>query len=393
MNFVSSQITPLSLKERDRRYAEVRAGLRERGLDAVVAVGTHLRYLTNGIHRELFGILPTEDGAKLTDILIWRALADISVDVVLDSQDWVTDIRSGRDGNAIVARLKELKLENGRVGYAGGLSQRNFDQIVKALPNCKLEDVSELFVNIRTIKSEEELALMDRANQIFDYAVERIHEKGRPGMLGREVVQIGLNAMWEAGGDLDSELSFCFGAVGCQNPIVSKLCLNRRIQEHDIGTFTSHAGYLGYAGHSDHQIAFGCPTSLHVAMHQAVEHVRERVLKHVRDGSSHRELVDAYEVACAETSFNTSDHSQIHLYGIDVPEFPGAAFKVPDTKNGDKLGGSGNFTLRSGMVFSISPTICNDKTGDSVLSGTSLVVTKDGYRNFGNREIKLLVTA
>jgi hypothetical protein len=104
-------------------------------------------------------------------------------------------------------------------------------------------------------------------------------------------------------------------------------------------------------------------------------------------------LVDVYEAACSETDFAVSEHSQIHLYGIDVPEFPGPAFKIPDTKGGDRLGGSGNFVLKSGMVFSISPTLCYEKTGDSLLGGTSLVVTKDGYRNFGDREVKLLVAA
>lgn len=389
----SNDSVPLPLQERDRRHAAVRAGLRERGLDAVVAVGSHLCYLSNGIHRELFGILPTDENEKFTDILIWRALADIPVDVVLNSQEWVTDIRSGRDGVAVAARLKELRLAKGRVGYAGSLSQRVYGQIAQALPNVALEDVSDLFVNLRTIKSEEELARVDRANQIFDHAVRRINEKARPGMLGREVVQIGLNAMWEAGGDLDSEMSFCFGPIGCQNPIVSRLCLNRRIEEHDIGTFTSHAVFQRYAGHSDQQIAFGEPRPLHVEMCKAIAHVRDQVLRHVRDGSSHRELVDVYEAACSETDFAVSEHSQIHLYGIDVPEFPGPAFKIPDTKGGDKLGGSGNFVLKSGMVFSISPTLCYEKTGDSLLGGTSLVVTKDGYRNFGDREVKLLVAA
>jgi hypothetical protein len=128
-------------------------------------------------------------------------------------------------------------------------------------------------------------------------------------------------------------------------------------------------------------------------MCNAISHVRDKVLAHVRDGSTHRELVDVYEEACAETNFTPSDHSQIHLYGIDVPEFPGPAFKIADTKGGDKLGGSGNFVLKSGMVFSISPTLCYEKTGDSLLGGTSLAVTNNGYRNFGDREVKLLVAS
>ncbi len=381
----------LSVGERDRRYAAVRAELRQRGLKAVVVTGTHLEYLSGGILRELFGILSVDENEPFTDILIWRALADISVDVVRNAQTWVTDIRSGRDGTEVAERLKELRLDNAKIGFAGALSQRVFSQISKALPSMVLEDISDAFVNLRTIKSQEEVALIDRANRIFDAAVTRIQREARPGMLGREVVQLGRVAMWEAGGDLDSYFNFNFGAVASQNPIVGEINLNRRIEVGDIGTFTSHTVFHHYAGHADQQMSFGKARPLHVEMCKGVNHVRDAVLKIVKSGATHRDLVDIYEKATAETGFTTSVHSQMHLYGIDVPEFPGPAFKIKDTKNGEGLGGSGNFVLKPGMIFSISPTLINELTGDSILGGTSLVVTETGYLNFGNRPIELLV--
>ena len=39
--------TPLSVGERDRRYARLRADLKERGVDATIAFGSNLFYLTN----------------------------------------------------------------------------------------------------------------------------------------------------------------------------------------------------------------------------------------------------------------------------------------------------------------------------------------------------------
>jgi Xaa-Pro aminopeptidase len=389
----AASVTSLSVGERDRRHAAVRAELRQRGLQAVIVTGTHLHYLSNGVPRELFGILSVEEGEPFTDILIWRALIDVSVDVVRKAQAWVSDIRSGRDGVDVAERLKELKLDRAKVGYAGALSQRVFSQITKALPAMVLEDISDAFVNLRTIKSAEEIALIDRANRIFDTAVERIHAQARPGMLGRELVQLGTVAMWEAGGDLDSYFNFTFGAVGSQNPIVGEFGLDRRIQPGDIGTLTSHTLFHHYAGHSDQELAFGKPNPLHVEMFKGVVHVRDHVLKHVKPGTTHRDLVDVYETATAETGFSISAHSQMHLYGIDVPEFPGSAFKIDDTKGGENLGGSGNFVLKPGMIFSISPTLINAKTGDSVLGGTSLVVTETGYLNFGTRPVELLVAA
>src|SRR4029077_13971477 len=128
----------------------------------------------------------------------------------------------------------------------------------------------------------EEIAMIERANLLFDLAVERIHRVARPGMRGAEVIQEGIKAMWESGGALDSTLGFNFGPVPKQNPILGAICLDRQIQAGDIGTLTAHAEYSHYAGHSDQEISFGDPKPAHKHMFDAVLHVRDEVLKHVK---------------------------------------------------------------------------------------------------------------
>jgi Xaa-Pro aminopeptidase len=240
---------------------------------------------------------------------------------------------------------------------------------------------------VRTTKSDEEVAMIDHANRVFDAAVRRVREVARPGMLGAEVVQEGIKAMWEAGGDINSTFGFNFGPVPKQNPVLCELCLTRRIQPGDIGTMTAHAHFGGYGGHSDHVISFGEPAGLHREMYQAVLGVRDVVLKEVRPGATQRGLVEAYQKACDQTGFRSSSHSQIHQYGIDVPEFPGPAFKA-----GAGSGrGERNFVLAPGMIYSISPTLLAPNGDDTLLGGTSLVVTEDGFKELGDRKVEMLV--
>ncbi len=388
---VTPDAKALSTAERDRRYRAIRAQLAERGVDGVIATETDLLYLSNGLPGEMFGFLPTRADELFTSILTWRYLVDISPQVLVDAQDWVTDLRSGRNAAPVAARTKELKLENGTIGFAGTFSQHDYATIMKELPSLKMIDVSDIFTNVRTVKSAEELLLIDRANRIFDASVDRISQFARPGMRGRDVVQEGRRAMWDAGGDMDAMFKMSFGAIGNQNPVVAELCLDREIKKGDIATLTAHAHFRHYAGHSDQVISFGKPSALHLAMFQGVLEVRKEVMKLVREGATHRQLTDAYETATARVGFQTSPHSQMHLYGLDVPEFPGPAFKIPDSKGGKGLGGSGNFELKSGMVYSISPTLVDDNSGDVVLAGTAFAVTETGYRGFGDREPELIV--
>ena len=218
----------LSLRERDRRYAAIRAQLKDRGVGGVIATDTNLLYLSNGLPGEMFGFLPTRDGDDFTSILTWRYLADISPQVLLDAQDWARDLRSGRDATPIADRIKELGLQDSTIGYAGEFSHSAYAKITAALPSLKIVDVSDIFTNVRTLKSDEELALIDRANCIFDAAIDRIRDFARAGMRGRDIVQEGQRAMWEAGGDMDAMFKFSFGPVGNQNPVVAEPALSAR---------------------------------------------------------------------------------------------------------------------------------------------------------------------
>jgi Xaa-Pro aminopeptidase len=266
-----------------------------------------------------------------------------------------------------------------------------YAQIAKALPEARLVDVSDVFLNVRTIKGDEEVAMIEQANRVFDAGIQGMYQQVRPGMTGAEAMQEMAKAMWQAGGDLDSTISVNFGAVPKQNPVLADLCRERAIQPGDVATLTGHSEYGRYAGHSDQEVVYGEPTSLHREMFEAAVEVREAVLSHVKPGATQRDLIDAYRQACQQTKFKSSPHSQIHQYGIDVPEFPGPAFRIEDTGSGGRLGGAGNFRLEAGMIYSISPTIVAQNGEDTILGGTSLVVTETGYRNLSDREVEMLV--
>jgi Xaa-Pro aminopeptidase len=381
----------LSIQERDRRYAAIRKHLRDKKIDCAVVRGSNLFYLSNGVTGELFGILPAED-KPLAVIVNRRHLIDISPRVLLDSQDWVTDLKPGQDAAAVIDKLKEMRLDNATIGLAGGIDYKFYNRLQKTLPGAKVADASDIFSEVRTTKSDEENAMIDQANRIFDAAIERVHKTARPGMTGKQVVQEAIRGMWEAGGDLESTLSFNFGPVPAQNPILADLCLDKKIQKGDIGTLTAHAHYAGYAGHSDQEISFGDPKPVHREMFKAVIVIRDAVLGAVKDGATQRDLIDAYQKACKESGFKSSPHAQIHQYGIDVPEFPGQSFRIVDPKpEAGGIGGAGNYVLKTGMIYSISPTVVAKAGSDTLLGGTSLVVTQSGYRDHGERKVEMLV--
>lgn len=390
---VQSALPSLSIRERDRRYKALQTALRERNVDCAIVVGSNLFYLSNGLPGERMGLFSTDE-LSTTVVLIGRYLVDLPVSVLQEAQDWVSDIRAAGDAGPIVDRIKELHLEKGTLGLADrDLPIAIHQQLQRALPDAKIVDVSDIFANVRTIKGDEEVALIEQANRVFDAGIRRMFETVRPGMTGAQATQATIQGMWDAGGDLESTMSINFDAVPKQNPALADLCLTRAIRPGDVATLTAHAEYQHYAGHSDQEISFGEPSQMHKELFDAVLHVRDAVLKHVKPGSTQRELIDVYRAACKETPFRSSPHSQIHQYGIDVPEFPGPVYRIPDTGDGKGIGTAGNFTLVPGMIYSISPTLLAPNGEDTLLGGTSLVVTETGCRDLGDRKVEMLVVS
>ena len=120
------EIPQLSLAERDRRYAAVRKQMAARGLDAIVLWGWPMMwdfYTANARYLSPIG------GNAEFNVLIFPAAGEptsiIHMPTFLDgwraAQDWVSDIRPRTKSwaDSVANRIKELKLERGKIGMDG----------------------------------------------------------------------------------------------------------------------------------------------------------------------------------------------------------------------------------------------------------------------------------
>src|SRR5204863_7178963 len=99
---------------------------------------------------------------------------------LIDAQDWVKNLGPGDGPEPMVARLEELHLASGTIGIHSGFTHEFRTGLASALPQAKFVEVGDIFANLRTIKSAEEIAMIEYANYVFDAAVERVAEVGRP---------------------------------------------------------------------------------------------------------------------------------------------------------------------------------------------------------------------
>jgi Xaa-Pro aminopeptidase len=185
------EIPRLSLAERDRRYAAVKKQMAARGLDAIVLWGWPLcwdfytanaRYLSPIGGNAEFNVLIFPAGGEPTSIIQMPTF----VDGWGAAQNWVSDIRPRTKtwADSVANRIKELKLERGKIGMDGlagpldpdgWLPYDVYKQLTALLPAADIVSMDDMLEKIRSIKSDEELGVLRKA------AAGRSHVGDLPG--------------------------------------------------------------------------------------------------------------------------------------------------------------------------------------------------------------------
>ena len=191
----------LSLAERDRRWANVRKLMRERGFDGLLVAGFRSRemyetYISDD-YNEGCVIFPLEGDPV---VITW---AYLRVMRARWSQErgttlWVDDYRVATSGTGVAEVFREKRLAESSLGIVGLSSQApteiygaipaNFwAELTAALPKARWQDISEEFSHLMLVKSDAELAQVRYAARAAEAACKIIAEVAAPGV-GEEVV-------------------------------------------------------------------------------------------------------------------------------------------------------------------------------------------------------------
>jgi Xaa-Pro aminopeptidase len=179
------EVPMMSLAERARRWNAVRERMAEEGLDCLLAHagGGSLSalYLTQ-IDMDGLAVFPAEgEPTFLLPTDRWLHWAQ-------RSQQWVRDVRAVRDPAATAGQLLD---EAGarRVGVvdAKGMAAGAHQALMNAVSDYETTDASSLVYGFRLIKSDEEIAMMQRAAEIADTAIDTLLATARVGVSEHEV--------------------------------------------------------------------------------------------------------------------------------------------------------------------------------------------------------------
>jgi Xaa-Pro dipeptidase len=304
----------------------------------------------------------------------------------------VTDVRSSRNGKfgeVIAQRIKELQLSKPKIGITDCDSRfhefmpvNHCKTIIDAFPDANFNFVEGLFHELWTVKSDEELAVMETAGQICDEAVDAIVKRARPGVKEYELRAAAAHAILDKGGDFNfiiigstpmSDPHMFFG-----NPSPSSRTLNPG----DMILDEIAVEYRGF------QVQLGTPICVGEPPSSIVEFFDEIVLPGFNQiAQTLRPGKNLEDVRKAARFFRDKGYQSrpIILHGLGVSsEGPEVMVDRIETEPYE-------FTLKPNMTLMLEPNPIMPDGNFGIFLGHSFCITQEGNRRLTNYPLELTV--
>ena len=372
----------LPLSERDIRWRLVREAMAERGIDCLLIAGNsarwndmnaNIRYVANyadPLSAECYALFPLEgDGMLITQMEPKRSAHALS---------WFADVRglnmrdlAAPDMTAMAAgRIAALGLEAGTLGLVGnvllegvniGMPWNRLEAMKARLPRMRFVDVTDMFFELRSVKTGAEIECLARSAELVDIGFEAHLRISRVGISERELHAGIVHAMECAGAEPPTILLLQTGPMPhstlTQDPIPS----GRKLGPGDVIISESSPKWAGYQAQGLQCIVLGDATRemRELAKHGAeawhicadkvrpgntpdqVAHAADRIIERAREHLGG--LADGLRPICVGAGLGALDPHHAHREIVPGQAFMleigpgGRPFKPPQHVNGGVL--------------------------------------------------------
>jgi Xaa-Pro aminopeptidase len=366
-----------SRAEMARRYAAAGELMARRGIDALLISGEENFQYFAGTAASLTGHY------SLTRPSLFILPVDAEPAIVTQGRNnltlgcYVRDIRDYHEvlrfpHEAVVDALTDKGLGAARIGVELGLEQRmglpvaGYLDLVDAMPEAKFSDAADLIIELRMVKSPEEVAYIKEAAEITGRARQRLFDMVVSGMTERDVARLMRRLVLEEGGDRTSFVILQLDAPGARN----QLQYERPLEKGSVLSLDAGAYYRMYTVDYARMATLGRATDEQKRVYRAVLDVNQRMMDALRPGVTCSELHRLTVEAVADAGMDPDSLEKLrgsrfgHGQGMLVTE-------PPSINPGDDT------ALQPGMVISTEPGV---RSGDVQFQWEDVhVITKDGY--------------
>jgi Xaa-Pro dipeptidase len=388
-----------SKAEYARRYAALRAKMREHRLDVVIVPGGPSHWSFGGGMTWLTGhwewhaissyvVVPLD--AEPT--LIFSMGGTHAEAVRRQVEPALADVRQSRGGRyaeVMVERIRELGLAKPRIGlveidprHKDYMPVNQYNDLRDGLPGAEIVFTKSFIHELVVIKSAAELDCVRRAGVLCQHAMEAMVAAAKPGATESDLRGAAGSAILQGGGDVDFLI---IGSTPMANPAMffgNPRPSERKLRKGDIVIMELAAGYRGYTAQIGSPICVGEPTEMvRKFWHEITLPGYQRIVAEIRPGNP----IDNVRIAAQFFRQKGVQSRPTQIHGIDiVTATPHVFAERTEAREDDKI-------FKPGMVTMAEP---NPITADGLFGiflGHTFIVTPDGHEVVDKFPLELVV--
>lgn len=386
-------------KERDVCWDRVRQFMDKRGLDGLLVFASDKlgldHYLTND--RPGQQLIFPRNGKVITLAFSAQVPAQNMTSAERGENTWLDDVRIGLGGDVVVKILREVGLENKRIGVVGtgelGTSfmregwvpYQTWRAVKEGLATTTFENVTLDFVLLMLERSPRDIACLRKAAAAGEMACQAMIDATCVGATELDVYNAGICAVHQAGAQTTGMILTSGPDNTAWGPPtwVYREEKPRVLEEGDIVMVELFPRYAGMEAQQQLSIALGKVHPNHEMCAKAARKSYELGLAAIKPGVKFSEVSEIMEGPIREIGgwhitphlHTMNPHSHTDSVGIDLEkQVPELARRFPTIRGRGRVGG--DFELKPGMTLSVQP---NAQLGrHRVNIGGTAVVTETG---------------
>jgi Xaa-Pro dipeptidase len=359
--------------EFSHRYATVRSIMQDADLAALVVYGVigsqEILYFSDfEVTREAMLVFPSEDAPTLfiqmyNHVPNARRVASIN------------DVRWGGPDTAVAVatNIQERGLAAQRIGIVGMIPVQRYETLQKALPAATLVDFTRQLLQLRLVKSAEELAFLRKGAELSDRAIAALEREVRPGMTEYQLAAIVEGSYLGLGGKNSIHYMATTPMDRPEVCVPAQHLSSRIIEKGDVLITEISAQYHGYPGQILRPFAIGTPpTAAYQHMYDVAVEAFTCIANAIRAGATSEEVLDAAEYI-HNAGFTIYDDLVHSLGGGYLPPI------LRTRRTSAEI--AQPFTFKENMTVVIQPNIITEDQRMGLQVGELVRVTHNGIES------------
>jgi Xaa-Pro aminopeptidase len=255
---------------------------------------------------------------------------------------WVKDFRGimtrGDAVNAVISLMEEAKLSKPTIGVESAMPFYQFEGLKKAFPKAIFKTIDDIFLEMRLIKSPEEIDRIRKATIIAEKAILAMFEQLREGVTDIELLKVAKSTVVKEGALGWDHITMSLGSSDPEAPGTGVKMKKNELARFDVGAI-----YKGYCSDVSRHVALGkIPSGAKKIIAQIVD-VQQKCADAIVPGVSATEVSRIGQQAYERTGQELPFFITCHGLGLQTEEF---YFFSPMT-------GPSEIVFQPGMVFDL----------------------------------------